>query len=280
MQRAAAKTHERSTGFFTSDGEEIYYEACGTGEAVVFCHGAGGNHVSWYQQVPAFVSEYRVVTWDQRGFGRSTNHAERSGPRAAGKDLAALLDHLDVEKAHLVGQSMGGWAILGFALEHPDRVRSLVLANTVGGIQLPDPSEETRKAREQVATVLLDPNVPLGGEHPCLAPDFSERDPARAFLYAQISSLAPPTPMSALLELMQTTYSKEELQGLTVPVLFVASSLDPLFPCQGIRTAAGFVAGARVVEFPGSGHSTYFEDPERWNRAVLEFLPSVQRKSL
>ncbi len=276
MREEANRAIQRSTGLVTSDGEEIYHEVCGAGEPVVFCHGAGGNHAIWYQQVPAFVHRYRVITWDQRGFGRSTNHADRSGPRAAVQDLRALLDRLDVDSAHLVGQSMGGWTILGFAMEHPDRVRSLVFANTVAGIQLPDPpSEDTQKARERVAGVLLDPNVPIGGEHPCLAPGFAEQEPARTFLYTQISSLAPPTPMSALLEMVETSHTREELKKLAVPVLFIVGSLDPLFPARDIRRAASFVPGSRVVEIPGGGHSPYFEDAERWNQAVLDFLHTV-----
>ena len=137
MEEEKRRTCPRATGFVESDGERIYHEVCGEGEPVVLCHGAGGNHASWYQQVPAFASRYRVITWDQRGFGRSTNRADRSGPRAAVADLRGLLDHLAVDKAHLVGQSMGGWVILGFALAHPERVRSLVFASTTAGIQVP-----------------------------------------------------------------------------------------------------------------------------------------------
>jgi pimeloyl-ACP methyl ester carboxylesterase len=274
MGDETTRTIQRLTGFVSSEGEEIYYEACGEGEPIVFCHGAGGNHVSWYQQVAAFVSHYRVITWDQRGFGRSTNRADRSGPRAAVSDLCALLDHLDIDRAHLVGQSMGGWTILGFALDHPERVRSLVFASTVAGIQLPEPSAETRQARERVAAVLLDPNVPIGGEHPCLAPGFAEQEPARTFLYTQISSLAPPTPTSALIEMIETSRTREELKKLSVPVLFIVGSLDALFPARDIHRAASLVPGSRVVEIPGSGHSPYFEDAERWNRTVLDFLQS------
>ena len=276
MGEETKRSFERSTGFVTSGVEQIYYEVAGQAEPVVFCHGAGGNHANWYQQVPAFVSRYRVITWDHRGFGRSTDQAETSGPRAAVSDLTALLDHLGVDRAHLVGQSMGGWTILGFALEHPDRVRSLVFANTIAGIQLPDPSEETQQARERVAAALLDPNLPVGFDHPCFAPGFAEQDPARAFLYMQFSSLAPPTPMSALLGLMEVSHTAEELEQLTSPVLFVIGELDPLFTPRDIRRAAGFVHGARIVEIPGSGHSPYFEDAERWNQAVIDFLQSVQ----
>ncbi len=275
MGHETPRSFARSTGFVTSGEEQIYYEVAGEGEPVVFCHGAGGNHANWYHQVPAFVPEYRVITWDHRGFGRSTDHAASSGPLVAVSDLAALLDHLEVDRAHLVGQSMGGWTILGFALKHPDRVRSLVFANTIAGIQLPDTSDETQQARERVAAALLDPNLPVGFDHPCFAPGFAEQEPARAFLYMQFSSLAPPTPMSALLGLIEVSYTAEDLEQLACPVLFVIGALDPLFTPRDIRRAASFVPGARVVEIPGSGHSPYFEDPERWNQAVQDFLQAV-----
>ena len=120
------------------DGEEIYYECHGSPDApvVVLGHGAGGNHGIWFQQVPAFSRDYRVVTWDQRGFGLSTNRHQLANPRVAARDLLAILDHLEVERAHVVGQSMGGWAALGLALAHGPRVRSLVLADTLGGIPI------------------------------------------------------------------------------------------------------------------------------------------------
>jgi pimeloyl-ACP methyl ester carboxylesterase len=265
----------RSTGFVASDEEKIYYEVAGQGETIVFCHGAGGNHANWYQQVPAFVPRYRVVTWDHRGFGRSTDSAQTSGPKAAVSDLTALLDHLGVDRAHLVGQSMGGWTILGFTLRHPDRVRSLVFANTIAGIQLPEVSEETQKAREEVVAALLNPDLPVGFDHPCFAPDFVAQHPARAFLYMQLSSLAPPTPMSALLGLVEVSHTAEELRQLACPVLFLIGTQDPLFTPSDIRKAASLVPGSKIVEIPGTGHSPYFEDAEQWNRAVLDFLQAI-----
>ena len=272
MDRDATIHGERTTGFVRSGNEEIYFEACGRGEPVVLCHGAGGNHALWYQQVPALVSRYRVITWDQRGFGRSSNRGEESGPRTAVRDLALLLDHLGVERAHLVGQSMGGWAILGFALAHPDRVRSLTFSDTLGGIRISDTPREPSEAQIRVAEALLDESLPVGFDHPCLAPDFAGKDPARAFLFLQFSSLGPLTPFSVLLGLMEVSYTPEQVGTLKTPVLFIVGSLDPLFPVEDIRKAAGLVSGARVVEIPGCGHSPYFEAAEQWNQAVLDFL--------
>ena len=95
-------------GFITQEDESIYYESYGTGETVILCHGLGGNHAIWYQQVPVLACLFNVITWDQRGFGRSTNRAKQSGPAAAVIDLKSLIDHLKVEQAHIIGQSMGG----------------------------------------------------------------------------------------------------------------------------------------------------------------------------
>ena len=124
----------RRFGFVESGGERLYFECVGDGDPLVLCHGAGGNHAIWWQQVPVFADRHAVITWDHRGFGRSSDRARESGPTVAVQDLGAILDHLGIERMDLVGQSMGGWTALGFALARPERVRSLVLADTLGGI--------------------------------------------------------------------------------------------------------------------------------------------------
>src|SRR5712692_9614848 len=111
----------------------LYYERVGAGPALVFLHGMGGNHLSWWQQVPYFMRWYECITVDQRGFGLSPDPEDRFNAAHA-DDLNALLDHLKIEKAVLVGQSMGGWTIVGAALKRPDRVAAMVMAGTFGGI--------------------------------------------------------------------------------------------------------------------------------------------------
>src|SRR5262245_1918863 len=102
---------QRANGFTESEGERIYWECVGTGEpALVLCHGAGGNHAVWYQQVPVFARHRRVITWDHRGFGRSSAHAGPTRPELGVRDLAAVLAAAGATGAiDLVGQSMGGW---------------------------------------------------------------------------------------------------------------------------------------------------------------------------
>ncbi len=98
-------------------GFKLYYERVGGGPALVFLHGLGGNHLSWWQQLPYFMRWYECITLDQRSFGLSPD-PDGKFANAHPDDLARLLDHLKIERAALVGQSMGGWTIVGYALAH------------------------------------------------------------------------------------------------------------------------------------------------------------------
>jgi len=265
-------------GFVASGGEEIYFETVGAGEPVVFSHGLGGNHAIWYQQVPDFAMDHRVITWDQRGFGRSTNRNEASGPEAAVADLKVLLDHLEVERAHLVGQSMGGWAVLGFALKYPERVRSVVMADTIGGIYTPEIEghyDAFIRARMAAPPVEQQPIT----QHPAVGEALALRDPAQAFLYRQIGGLGPGAPSNMGLLLRQTAYDAEAIRALRLPMLFVVGEHDQIFTPAVIRAASGLVAGARVVVLSEAGHSPYFETPAAWNQTVSAFIASIDKKT-
>jgi pimeloyl-ACP methyl ester carboxylesterase len=222
--------------------------------------------------VAVFARDHRVITWDQRGFGRTTNLAKEPTPANAVADLARLLDHLGIARAHLVGQSMGGWAALGMALVHSDRVRSLVLADTIGGIWTPLAVREFEamlRARGPAAAL---EELPLG-RHPAIDESLLARDPALAFLYQELQSLNEPPPLPAVaLHLRATSHEPTALARLSIPVLFVMGDRDPIFPPAAIREAAAQIPGARLVEIPGTGHSPYFEKAREWNSAVLGFL--------
>jgi pimeloyl-ACP methyl ester carboxylesterase len=255
----------QSNGCLSRDGDDVYFETVGAPDApvVVLGHGAGGNHAIWFQQVPVFAQHYRVVTWDQRGFGSSTNRHDNANPRTATSDLLAILDHLEVERGHVVGQSLGGWAAMGLAVAHADRVQSLVLADTLGGIQV----EGWRKARSI---------APREGpfNHPALSNEFCVRNPERAHLYVQIGGLrrdphADPTQL--IRTLGDVTFDDTQLAALRTPTLFIVGTDDDLFPPAWIAEAGARVPGARVEMIDGAGHSPYFEQPAAWNALVLDF---------
>ncbi|MBW2292939.1 MAG: alpha/beta hydrolase, partial [Deltaproteobacteria bacterium] len=111
-------------------GAKIYYEVHGEGPVIVFAHGAGGNRLSWWQQVPIFQQNYRVICFDHRSFGRSSCDEGAFHPKYFADDLQAILDAEQVDRAALVCQSLGGWSGLPLALRAPERVASLVLCDT------------------------------------------------------------------------------------------------------------------------------------------------------
>ena len=244
------------------NGIDIHYQTYGEGDTIVFAHGAGGNLLSWWQQIPHFSQRYMCVTFDQRGFGHSADELEGPGSDSFVDDLAGLLDHLNVDRAHLVAQSMGGRTMLGFAVAHPQRTRSLVMADTVGGMDVEEVSELHRKWRESHQSSEL-----VGTR--ALSPGFRKRNPELANLYLQISSTNPPRPDAAA---QSPGPNADQLGGIKAPVLFIVGEEDVMTPPQVVEAGASHVPGARVIRFPGAGHSVYFEQPEIFNFEVSRFI--------
>ncbi len=277
-------THPWHTASVGSGGETIYYEVVGRGDgpAVVLSHGAGGSHAVWFQQVPALADAgYRVITWDSRGFGNSTFSSGEVGTDAAVADMVAVLDAVGVRRAHLVGQSMGGWWVTAFALARPERVASLALSNTVGGLWTDALAQhfasfvasETRAADAAVA--ILDDRTSQLGVHSALAPGFVARDPTHAFLYQELNTFHSP-PLGAVgRALAGTGVEPGALDALAVPILVITSTDDALFPGPLVTASARRLAHATVVEIPDAGHSAYFERPAEYNAALLQFLAGV-----
>ncbi|MGI9596148.1 MAG: alpha/beta fold hydrolase [Acidimicrobiales bacterium] len=265
------------TGTVESDGEDIYWESVTNGEGdqrpvVVLSHGAGGSHAVWYQQVPELGRSYRVVTWDSRGFGNSTNRNDAPSPEAAAGDLAAVLDHLEIERAHLVGQSMGGWHISAFAMACPSRVVSLIYADTVGGLWTPELREAFADVSSRIGLATEGP-VAVGG-HRAIWPGGAAKDQAHAFLYQALGSFHSP-PMDRLGATLQWAVTHEEITALGVPVLFLAGTHDEIFPAPLLADSSRLIPGARYHEIPAAGHSPYFEQPQPWNDVVVTFLDTV-----
>jgi 3-oxoadipate enol-lactonase len=256
-----------------TNGTQIYYEVHGDEEeTIVFAHGGGGNHLSWWQQVPYFRERYRCVVFDHRGFAQSPEVENGPGAAAFPEDLRGLLDHIGVERAFVVGQSMGGRSAMGFAVAYPERTRGLVVADSTGTIDDPELARLRQAARAGM------PNPPpLEGF--VYSPDFPARRPDLAFLYHAISALNGPRERTFEIGARPTAerynLTTASRASFKVPTLFIAGSLDILATPEVVARAVSLVPGAQRVEVPGSGHSAYYEDPSAWNQAVGDFIRSV-----
>ena len=266
-------THLWNTATVESGGETIYYEVTGDADApaIVLTHGAGGSHAAWFQQVPALTDAgYRVITWDSRGFGKSTFSTGVLGTEASVADIGAVLDAVGIDRAHFVGQSMGGWWVTAFALAQPVRVRSITLSNTVGGLW-------TDALVEHFAGFVASTASAFGeqtrlGVHSALGPSLVTRDPARAFLYQQLNTFHDP-PMGAVAgALTGSAVEHSALDALGIPILVITGTDDALFPAPLVIDSASRLTNATIVEIADAGHSPYFERPDEYNAVVLAFL--------
>ena len=244
----------------------------------MFAHGLGGNHMSWWQQVPHFASQYTCVVFAHRGFTPSSAVPATTAPDGYADDLAALIDELGFESVTLVAQSMGGWTCLGYALREPTKVRALVMACTSGGVDcrriegFTGAFNEWLAHSEKTSADLQARDISVAsGER------MESEQPALARLYRQITHLTPEDFRTAVRARLRQSYVQDPalLARLTMPVLFVNGDEDCVFPpAAGARLAALAPKGT-AIRVPRAGHSVYFERAGEFNRIVGEFLSTT-----
>jgi pimeloyl-ACP methyl ester carboxylesterase len=268
MQRTIAKL-KRPFG-------NLHYEVTGSGPALIFAHGLGGNHLSWWQQVAHFAPQYTCVAFAHRGFAPSDPIA--GGPDAADYrgDLEALIDHLKLSDVRLVGQSMGGWTMLEYALAHPDKVKALVLSSTSGTLDRrgADPSggKDYDAWFAQAEAAIKDGLAK--GIHPAMGAAAAQRVPALHLLYRSIDEMAGALDKEKVRNTLRRTAKRtlDELKDFRVPTLLIAGGADVVFPSFLASAIAARLPCAEAHLIPDSGHSPYFEQAATFNRLVEAFL--------
>jgi pimeloyl-ACP methyl ester carboxylesterase len=215
--------------------------------------------LSWWQQVPVFSRQYRCVIFDHRGFGQSPDVPNGPGSQAFVEDLKSLLDHLEIDRTSLVAQSMGGRTCLGLALQHPDRVQALVMADTTGGFG----DSRMAELRAEGEAAMAGPNSPPR----TYARHFPQEQPAQAFLYEQIRGLNPPRR-----EVAVPGPTAEQVRALRTSTLLIVGEHDVITPPTMMKMFQSYIPHARLAEVAGAGHSVYFEKPEEFNRIVRDFF--------
>jgi 3-oxoadipate enol-lactonase len=248
------------------EGAEIYYESHGSGAPILFAHGAGGNAGIWFEQIAAFSETYQCIAFDHRTFARSPADPATISSTRFRDDALAVLDALEIEQAHLVAQSMGGWTCLKMLLDRPERVLSLTMSCTPGGLPNPQPTESVRN-------LTSDSGAGTGGVMQSMS-RVTAADPVRMQLYQTINGFNTRFSMSHLRGLVdpENEIALEDLASVEQPVLFISGAEDPLFPSAQLASYVAHFGNARIEVVKDAGHSPYFEQPSVFNALLLDFL--------
>lgn len=251
-------------------GVRIWYkDTGGNGVPVVFMHAATGSSRVWEYQVPAFTGAgYRFIAYDRRGYGRSVIDPSGAQPGTAADDLHGLVEHLGIDRFHLVGTAAGGIASLDYALSFPQRLRSLVIANSIGGVQDDAYVDLGRRMRPSPQFEALPPEFrELGPSYRAAHPDGTRRwrELAHASRPEGPVAVAPP-------QRMRNRITFSLLETIQVPTLLLTGDADLYTPPSVLRLFAARIKHAETVIVPETGHSAYWEQPDIFNRTVLEFI--------
>jgi pimeloyl-ACP methyl ester carboxylesterase len=266
-----------------SDGVKLYYEEVGQGAPVVFVHEFADDVRGWSPQVKFFARRYRTIAFNARGYPPSDvpEDAERYSQARAADDITDVLDHLGLARAHVVGLSMGGYATLHLGLRNPGRALSLTVAGAGYGSGSADRAVFHRDT-DHVIAQFEQGGMTTVAEFYTRGPtrvQFIAKDPIgwREFYerFASGSARGHANTMRGVQRRRPSIFELEpQLERLDVPTLIMTGDedepcLDPaLFMKRKIR-------GAGLVVIPNSGHAINLEEPDLFNRALLDFLTAV-----
>lgn len=267
----------------TDDGIRLYFEETGEGTPVLFIHEFAGDLRSWEPQVRAMARRYRCITYNARGYPPSDvpEELERYSQVRAVEDAVAVLDHLGVERAHIVGLSMGGFATVHFGLRHPERALSLVVAGCGYGAE-PERAEQFRSESEATARLFETEGTAATVEHYALGParvqlqvkDVRGWQEFKDHL-AEHSALGSALTLRGVQMRRPSLYDlRDDLARVTLPTLIVTGDEDEacLEPDLMLKRT---IASSALVVLPRTGHACNLEEPELFNRFVLDFLAAV-----
>lgn len=242
-----------------------YTDSSGDGAPLVLLHANTGNADSWQYNIPGFVAAgYRVITFDRRGWGRSTaNAGTGTQPGTIAEDLHALIDYLKLDRFHLVAVAGGGFAAYDYVLWHPERLRSLVVAASGGAIT----DEEMRQLREKTT---LPGFSSWPAEFREVSMGYMATHPVGLQKWLEIhhNSRQPGAPAQP----QRTTITYAKLETIRVPTLLMPGDQDLQTPPWVMRRQLAHMPHAKFIVLPEAAHSINWEQPEIFNKNVLEFI--------
>ena len=268
----------------TDDGIRLYFEEAGSGTPIVFVHEFGGNWQSWEPQLRHFSRRHRCIAFAARGYPPSDvpEDVERYSQSRAVRDIVSVMDAAGVERAHVVGLSMGGFAALHLGLDHPARALSLVVAGAGYGAEkqfetyFRDVSLEVAAQFEKQGSARFAQTYSLGASRV----QFQNKDPRgwREFadLLARHSATGAANTMRGVQARRPSLYDLEErLRTMSVPMLVVVGDEDDHCLQPGVFLKR-VVPACGLLVLPKTGHTLNLEEPAVFNQFVDEFIVTVE----
>lgn len=255
----------------------VQHDGRGDGAPVVLLHGLGSSSADWTRQIPVFASAHRVLTIDLRGHGRSRPARGRLTVERMARDVGDALAALGERSAHVIGLSLGGCVGLTLAAAHPERVQSLTLVNAFARLTPSGPSGVARMLR-RLGLVCFAP-MPVVAAHVARTL-FPRPDQADAYR-AAVTSLSRSSRRVYLLTMAAIARfdGRPQLGLVRCPTLLVVGERDRTVPRAAAETLRRGIPHARLLVVPDSGHATPYDQPDIFNRAVLDFIRSAPGNS-
>jgi pimeloyl-ACP methyl ester carboxylesterase len=254
-----------------ASGVRIAWERRGSGPPLLLVHGLGYGRWGWEPVVDELAERHEVLLFDNRGIGESDAPLGPYTARMLAEDAVAVLDAAGLERAHVLGTSLGGMVALQVALDRPERVDRLVLAcTTAGGETMAPMPEQTVRLMQEMPTLPREVAMRRGVEN-ALAPGAPEAMIDRIMEHR----LATAQPLAAWLAQAAAGVSFDvahRLGEIGAPTLVLTGDLDVVVDRRNSELLAAAIPGARFELFPGGGHLFFWEQPERFVEVVEEFL--------
>lgn len=248
----------------------LTYEERGSGPTLLLVHGFPLDSSMWIEQLKGLAKIRTVVAVNLRGHGYTQiDKADGFSMDLFADDLAATIDDLGQQQVDLCGLSMGGYVAMAFLRRHPEKVRTLILADTKAE---PD-TDEGKAGRDKVAALVREQGMePLADMliDKMLSPDAD--DAHRASLRRMFLSTPQETAAADAEAMRDRPDSTSDLAGITVPVLWIHGEQDQMMPIDGARATAEKIPGVTFAAIPGGGHMSPMENPQAANTAMTEFL--------
>lgn len=266
---------------------KIYYESYGEGPVIIALHGFTGSHVSWMFQAPFLSEKYRFIAIDQRGHGRSSKPDGECAIITLSEDLNGFMERLDIEKAVILGQSLGSLVAQQFAVDHPDKTRALILSGTFAWFD-----EETQKGYDEWIRILEKPDGPekwfytsffenyaaFYSEKPLF--NFNEeffRSKAGFLMFSAWLNDLKNSNANTLIQIVKALKKfdlRKRLPEIAAPTLVIAGEFE-MVPFQ--EEVHQLILGSKFVVIKNAGHGSRMDNPVLFNAAILSFLDEVEK---